>query len=747
MNKKLILLLPILLCFVTSLSARHIIGGVVSYVCNGNGNYTFTMKVYRDCYDPQAAGFDYAAAVTFYKGDSQQELETIFVEPQSITDINPPEDNPCIEIPATVCVEEGIYVFDYTFSDWPSTERYSLAYQRCCRNNNITNVFEPESNGATFSTVILPAAQAACNNSPVFDNFPPIVLCAGEPFEFDHQATDIDGDVVIYELCAPLKGGGLLGTAGNPGNVNDCEGVSPNPACSPATWENIGYVPPYSALNPLGGSPPVTINSSTGLLSGTPLLTGQYVVGVCATEYRNGELMSVLTRDFQFNVLDCQPLVDVNIVADSINDDGMHFYSSCSDSTFFFENNSTQQSQITNYFWNFDINGTVNTFNEWEPTITFPGSGTYEGQLLLNPGQTCGDTANIKVEIYPAIEANFDFTYDTCQVGPVEFSDITLYIDSPINKWDWDFGNGVIDTLERPFVLYDDAGLYDVALNVTDENGCKDDTIKQVSYFPVPNLIVVSPSSEVLCPPATVIFENLSFPIDDTYTTNWQFGDGGRDSLISPTYTYDSIGLYDVSLEIISPVGCLTDTVFEDLILVKPAAEANFAYEEKAEWTNFDPDIQLFDLSDYAIFIEWLDNGERFSMEENPYYAFPDTGIHQVQQVVYSREGCIDTMTQYIDVKPEITYYLPNAFTPNWDTKNDEYGGKGFLRGISNFEMQIWNRWGELVFQTTNPDERWNGQKNNNGSPVPSGTYVCHTNFTGPRGEDFQFKSYVLVTR
>ncbi|RME05375.1 MAG: hypothetical protein D6816_08995, partial [Bacteroidetes bacterium] len=100
------------------LQAKHIIGGVLSYECLGDGNYRFTMKMYRDCAGG-GAQFDNGAPFSIYKGDSQTPIVTITRPPSQVIPINP-EDNPCLQIPPGVCVEEGIYVFEYQFDDWPS---------------------------------------------------------------------------------------------------------------------------------------------------------------------------------------------------------------------------------------------------------------------------------------------------------------------------------------------------------------------------------------------------------------------------------------------------------------------------------------------------------------------------------------------------------------------------------------------------------------------------------------------------
>jgi len=109
--------------------------------------------------------------------------------------------------------------------------------------------------------------------------------------------------------------------------------------------------------------------------------------------------------------------------------------------------------------------------------------------------------------------------------------------------------------------------------------------------------------------------------------------------------------------------------------------------------------------------------------------------------------GCQDSLVQRIDIRPDVRYFLPNAFTPNADGLNDTYFGKGFLIGISSFNLSIWNRWGEKVFETTDPNEGWNGRYQNSGQEAPNDSYLVLVRFTGPRGQPFEFKGSATIVR
>ncbi len=728
------------------LVAKHIVGGVITYTNSGNGNYHFTMKIYRDCNCTDCAGFDSPARIAIYRGNA---APYTLIDELNINLDGPPvnipaPDFPCL-IPPDICVEEGVYEWDM---DLPViAQSYHIVYQRCCRNVTINNIYNPDNSGATYSIEILPAAQALSNNSPVFSSFPPTVICANEPLNYNHSATDVDGDQLVYEMCAPLLGGGIDGGPDNPGgDAGSCTGVQPNPPCPPPFLPVNFIVPAYTSTFPMGGAPPVTINVNNGIMTGTPTVQGQFVVGVCVSEYRNGQLLSVVRRDFQFNVALCEPTVVADIEADTILNGVEYLIRSCGDLSLDFENNSFQQQFIDEYAWVFDLNGTPLTINTWDASVTFPDTGIYYGLLLLNPGTTCADTAFITTQIYPSVNADFIYSFDTCVAGPVAFNDESFSEGGPLTSWGWDFDDGDFSGDQNPLHLFNNPGIHDVTLRVTDINLCEADTTKTIVWYPAPPIIIIEPSTFSGCEPATVFFNNLSFPIDSTYTIVWDFGDGTNGYDISPTHVYEDPGIYSVHVSITSPIGCFIEDNWPDWINVEPSPIADFSYTP-GQLNSFQMTASFVDESIGAASWLWNFNMEGVSTQQNPQYTFRDTGIQVVQLIVTHQSGCMDTIIQYIDVEPIVTYFLPNAFTPNYDDVNDFFLGAGYLTGMTNFRMTIWNRWGELIFETDDPAQPWNGRKFNTGEMSPNGVYVCVVNYTGPRGQQIELKGFATLIR
>lgn len=732
----------------SSLAARHIIGGVITYECMGEvspgvNRYKFKLTIYRDCLGG-GAPYDNPANIAIYKGsyedNFQYETFEVFIQDiQNLTPV-PPE---CVTNVPTLCVEEGVYEFERNLPV-DEVDSYFIVHQRCCRNNSINNIIDPGGVGATYYAELTPAAQKVCNNSPVFTNFPPIIICNNFPIDFDHSATDVDGDLLLYSFFAPLAGGGPVLTS--PG-VTGCNGAIPIPPCAPPFDQVVFTQPTYSPNNPMGGSPQVTLNGITGLITGSPNKLGQFVVGVQVEEYRNGVLLSVLRREFQFNVTDCVPEVFAGIKADSVVGPKRYVLQSCGDFTVKFVNES--KGNITGYEWVFDLkNGTTAKVSTRDATVTFPAIGTYTGKMLINPGSQCSDSAFIAVNIFPEINADFSYEYDTCVAGPVAFTDLSTG-QGGINQWDWNFGvPGGISDERNPSYKYGIPGEHPVRLRVTDQNRCSDVVVKPITYFPAPPLIIISPDKFLGCAPANITFTNLSSPIDETYKIVWTFGDGGSsEGIISPTHLYDKVGLYDVTVAITSPIGCFIADTFPRLIRAEPSPTANFTCDPDSLLTNFNSTVEFTDLSLLANRWNWTFDKYGYSTEQNPTFTFPDTGLVKIRLIVTHPAGCKDSMSKVLDIRPEIRWYMPNAFTPNADSNNDGFLGKGFLRGVDDFSMMIWNRWGELVFETNDPEQAWNGRVKNTGGMSPAGVYVVVVRFTGPRGSPYEYKGFATLVR
>ena len=749
---------------VYNVRAAHIVGGEMVYRCLGSNSVTqvskfeIIMTMYRDLRSPNGANFDTDAFVGVFRGSGSN-----WALQQSLT-LNHEEaaevgyESECIELPPNIGVEKAVYRFtiDLAWSD----QNYLIAYQRCCRNGTISNIVDPGGTGAVFSVEITPTAQRICNNSPEFKKFPPIVICVNQALKFDHSASDKEGHTILYEFCSPQASGGKDGDAQspNPGNPNTCTGVKPKPEiCMPPFGFVQFNVPSFSEINPVGGNPQVSIDPLTGLISGTPNVIGQFVVGVCAKEYLGTELISTIRRDFQFNVTTCKIAVQADVIPDNsmYTDAYTEFVKNgktinikaCGTKKIFLENLSTELKNIKQYKWVFNINNQEVIQTTKDAAIEFPSFGNYQAKLYLNPGsQECSDSLTINMVLVDRPKADFSFAYDTCVASTVMFTNKSMAgASSPISSYKWHFTPQDSANDVNPGFLFDVPGKKDVTIAVVDGNLCRDTFTRTINYFPVPDLIVIQPNQFIGCQPAKIEFTNLSVPIDSSYTVNWDFGDGTTVNEISPIHEYKDLGIYNVNLEIVSPIGCKTSRNYPELIevLEKPVAQFIYSPEKPNSYQN---EVFFTDQSSGASSWFWQFGDVGLAYIPNPKFLFIDTGVYEVILQVKHESGCTDTATAILDIVPITNLFMPNAFTPNNDGLNDLFNGIGLTDAV-NYTMKIWNRWGELIFESKDPKLGWNGEKNNNGTLSPQGVYVYTISYISPRGEDIYKKGHLTLIR
>lgn len=503
----------IILLFFTLLSvknfATHIVGGEIYYDCLGGNNYRITLKLYRDCYNGVAL---YDNPATIFVFDSLGTyLDSIYMTFPGSDTLPFPLSNPCLDPPTDICVEEAIY--QITVNLPPLAGGYNLVYQRCCRNGTILNLINPGDVGSSYMAHIPDPGLAACNNSPHYNNFPPIFLCAGVPLNFDHSATDPDGDSLHYALCDPYTGLTASCPILGPQTPTGCNPIAASPPYPFVPWLN-----PYNGSYPMSSSPALAVDPVTGLMTGTPNMVGQWVIGVCVEEYRNGVLLSTNKRDFQFNVVNC----------------GIPVASIPTQQPFCFglpSNFSQNSINAFTYHWDFGETGLTNdTSNLFSPSWTYSSLGTYTVTLIVNPNTLCTDTASLAVTVYPlpTITSSASATIcsgDTLNV-PLTSSDPAIFTWVAANNGNT-IGESTTSQTGSPiddFITNNSATAQNVSYSVTptsNPGGCVGNAqTVTVTVNPAPT--ITGPVSTTICN-GTAANHSLTSNLASTYT--WIAGD------------------------------------------------------------------------------------------------------------------------------------------------------------------------------------------------------------------------------
>ncbi len=382
----------------------------------------------------------------------------------------------------------------------------------------------------------------------------------------------------------------------------------------------------------------------------------------------------------------------------------------------------------TSYLWDFG-DGTTSTA-QTPPPKSYANPGTYTVRLTIYNPAACVerdtsyltvtvDTNNIKSSFTSAI-------IDTCSPFRASFTNTSKFGKNPANaSFFWDFGDGTTYTGNTPPVKnFPGGGTYTVKLVMTDPTACnspdsssviltfRDDSVK--AGLEVPALICVSDSFRPT---------NTS---KNAVTYQWDFGDGNTSAALGPAHKYDTAGTYTVSLWAYNPTTCNKVDSVSMTITVKESPIADFTYVPLVPITN-EPHV-FTNRSVNAVRFNWNFGDGTGTEENNPTHLYKKSGTYNVCLVAYNQEGCTDTVCKPVTADIYPVADLPTAFSPNGDGKNDILFVRG--AGVQSMNLKIYNRWGQLVFESNSLDVGWDGTYKGKKQEMEAYAYVLNVTFT-----------------
>lgn len=445
--KQSLLLIFLTICF-SAAHAIHIKGGWIQYeykgpsATTGKSDYKITVYVFRSCVNngPMPSAIGIYDAVTNAPATVINTLANAFVLTNTA---NKTSFDPCINNPPSICYQ--IYTYSTTVSLTDNVNGYIIAAEDANRIAGIVNITNSSSTGISFTATIpgtISGTDYHVNNSPYFEFKDTAIICYSTNFSYQFAATDADGDSLSYAF-----GDGLNGASGS----------------TAPPYKVLNYANGYSGSLPLGST--VKIDPSTGLISGTaPNITGEFVIAVYVSEWRNGVKINTTKKELQINVANC------TLTAASLKP----LYINCNDYSFNFQNESS--SIINSYLWNFgETISTTNISSAPTPSHTYKDTGTYTLKLVVANAGGCKDSATSTVKVYPTFIAHFAAA-GSCFQAPFLFTDKSIATSGSISSWTWDFGDSTVTTdtssLQNPSYQYPGPGSYTVKLNITSSKGC-----------------------------------------------------------------------------------------------------------------------------------------------------------------------------------------------------------------------------------------------------------------------------------
>jgi gliding motility-associated-like protein len=695
--------------------ATHMVGGEIIYKCLGNDSFLITLNVFRDCYNG-VPPFDNPASIGIFD-QNWNYIEQYLVPYTSDDTLDVTLTDPCLQAPPDVCVHRSSYSFKAYLPF--RAGGYNLVYQRCCRNQLIRNIIDPEGTGASFVARITERSLQLCNNSAYFRQWPPVAICINQPINFDHGAIDPDGDSLVYRLCVPQSG------------ATSQEPIPQPPFAGP--YAPVFYVAPvYSVANMLGGIP-LTIDIKTGLLTGTPNRLGNYVVGVCVEEYRNGVLISSTNRDFQYNVADCGAVI-AEFTAPALV---------CDQLTVNFDRTSSAN---VGTLWYFDWPRTNLSSMASSPSFTYPDTGNYRVALIVNPGLPCTDTSFVNIRLQKSfVVSDFEVTKGICDSTGLKLDVLNLASDTVfgIRSVQWDFtapDGSKIDILTfDPSLKLKQGGNYILSLISLSKNGCssiRTDTI-MVELPDFSNLqtdLLVCLGQSVALYPQALIGQVYQWT-PALYLDNATKG--------NPICTPLKDAVYQVKTN--HPVsGCPGST----------SVDVSVINVQKGSATATPPVISLGKTSNLSYQGAFVPTSIRWSpavtlSDPNSLtpIARPTETTTVYTAIAQTIGGCADTVQVTVlarnDQCIEPFVFIPTGFSPNNDKINDDFGPEGIQ--IEEVYWAVYDRWGEFIFQSSSMSNRWDGTYQ--GVTLASDTYGYYIKARCVGGGVYEKKGNVSLLR
>ena len=407
--------------------------------------------------------------------------------------------------------------------------------------------------------------------------------------------------------------------------------------------------------------------------------------------------------------------------------------SGCVELTVQMTNNSTG---IISQVWNFG-DGNSSLLNNPSHTFTTPGS--YAVQLIVLDNIGCPDTATQVVTVHPLPVVDFTFTtVDPCvQPTVVDFTNQS----TNAAGYNWNFGNGLSSTLTDPSSTYQQVGDYTVTLVGTSIHGCIDSIQKTVSSYQMPTASFVLPTDSLCVGEEITLQANTQF----ASSVSWFIGNGTILTQNPVVTSFDTSGSYPVTFIAYGNGGC-NDTVSSGTsITVLPQPTADFSYTNVEGPEPLSGIIDFTNLSSLADNYLWEFGNGTASSEENPTIRYEENGEFTVTLIASTIYGCVDTLVKPITVDFFYGLFIPNAMSPgHTDFEVANFVPKGV--NMKDFELLIYDDWGNLIWSTTaldengRPTEYWDGTYR--GEPVQQDAYVWKASATFRNSNVWEGKEY-----
>ena len=390
------------------------------------------------------------------------------------------------------------------------------------------------------------------------------------------------------------------------------------------------------------------------------------------------------------------------------------------------------------------VTDTGNGFGQFDPSVS--GVGTFN--VIYTAGTlACGNMSYEKDTVVIVVNSFVPAAFNTFGPFCIYDAPTTLMPLASNASGQW-YVNGVLSPTFNPALLGASASPgHEVKYVIDLGAGCADSLTKFVEVFSKPQISFVA-SDTAGCLPSVPVQFNSALTGAQNGTYNWSFGNGFTSNLSNPVHIYNTAGLFTIQVEYTDLNGCKDTAIRNGYIEVFPIPSPNFVWNPNPANT-LNPTVDFYNLTPNSAGLIWdwdiagLDSASTF----NTSYTFPTYGIFPVTLTAINPFGCQASVTRPIVIEADQVVYIPNAFTPNGDGKNDFFIVQGDGYVTEDFAMSIYNRWGEKIFETQDITEPWKGDVRGGGNIVHNEVFVYRVSYRDVLGKLHTRTGHVTVLK
>jgi gliding motility-associated-like protein len=268
------------------------------------------------------------------------------------------------------------------------------------------------------------------------------------------------------------------------------------------------------------------------------------------------------------------------------------------------------------------------------------------------------------------------------------------------------------------------------------------DTVS-VILNPLP-IVELIPVMGEICPGEFVTFTATGVN-SSSWDYLWDFGDGQTSNSMQPNHQYNTSGTFLISVTVTDLNGCVTNMVEESQVIVNPRASAEFSSSSLSEST-LDPTFYFYNSSSDASEFTWYFGDGFSSALENPNHTYENFGAFIVQLIATNSYNCPDSTTIQIEIEPSYNVYVPNSFSPEGDKHNPTFYAQGYGILDKDFSLLIFDRWGEIVFESHDITDVWDG-RTKKGEQAQDGTYTWVIYFRDLTEQKYRKEGHVSIIK